>query len=230
MNRPEPEPRAASVGRTDHQLLVDHVAGDTDAFAELVRRHRDRLWAVALRTTGHREDAADALQDALIAAHRGAASFRGEAQVTTWLHRIVVNACLDRLRRNRVRAVEPLPEDDRPDPRVDRSATSVVGRGDPESAALAVDLRERLLGALETLPPEQKAVLVLVDMEGWPLEEVARILQVPTGTVKSRCARGRRRLGALLAAPGGPEDGTGRGHRASDHPQTGPDPAPTQRR
>ena len=77
----------------------------------LFARHRDRLWAVALRTTGHPEDAADALQDALISAFRRADTFRGDAAVTTWLHRIVVNACLDRLRRRQVRAADPLPDD-----------------------------------------------------------------------------------------------------------------------
>ena len=96
---------------SDVALLEAHLAGDPDAFGELFRRHRDRLWAVALRTTGNPEDAADALQDALISAFRRADSFRGDAAVTTWLHRIVVNACLDRLRRRKVRAADPLPDD-----------------------------------------------------------------------------------------------------------------------
>ena len=90
--------------RTDQELLAAHVAGDHDAFGELFARHRDRLWAVALRTTGHPEDAADALQDGLISAYRRAGSFRGDAAVTTWLHRVIVNACLDRMRAARVRA------------------------------------------------------------------------------------------------------------------------------
>ena len=96
---------------SDVALLEAHLAGDPEAFGELFRRHRDRLWAVALRTTGNPEDAADALQDALISAFRRAESFRGDAAVTTWLHRIVVNACLDRLRRRKVRAADPLPDD-----------------------------------------------------------------------------------------------------------------------
>ena len=75
-------------------------------------RHRDRLWAVALRTLGDPEDAADALQDALISAFRAAGGFRGEAAVTTWLHRIVVNACLDRMRRRKARPTVPLPEEE----------------------------------------------------------------------------------------------------------------------
>ena len=96
---------------SDVALIEAHLAGDPEAFGELFRRHRDRLWAVALRTTGNPEDAADALQDALVSAFRRAESFRGDAAVTTWLHRIVVNACLDRLRRRKVRAADPLPDD-----------------------------------------------------------------------------------------------------------------------
>ena len=87
----------------DRTLLQRHVDGDADAFGELVRRHRTRLWAVALRTTSDPEEAADALQDALLSAFRRAEAFRGDSAVTTWLHRIVVNACLDRARRHKVR-------------------------------------------------------------------------------------------------------------------------------
>src|SRR4029450_7733376 len=93
----------------DRELMRLHVAGDPDAFGELVRRHRDRLWAVALRTIGEPEEAADALQDALLSAFRRADSYRGEAAVTTWLHRVVVNACMDRYRRHKIRQTQPLP-------------------------------------------------------------------------------------------------------------------------
>ena len=96
----------------DRALLAAHLAGDPAAFGELVRRHRDRLWAVALRTLGDPEDAADAVQNALISAYRGAATYRGEAAVTTWLHRIVVNACLDLVRRRKGRETDPLPDDE----------------------------------------------------------------------------------------------------------------------
>ena len=97
--------------RDDVALLEAHVAGDPTAFGELFARHRGRLYAVALRTTGNPEDAADALQDALISAFKRAESFRGDSAVTTWLHRIVVNACLDRLRRAKVRLADSLPDD-----------------------------------------------------------------------------------------------------------------------
>ncbi len=200
----------------DDALLAAHRDGDPDAFGVLVTRHRDRLWAVALRTTGNPEDAADALQEALISAYRRVGSFRGDALVTTWLHRVVVNACLDRLRRNKVRAAQPLPDD----------LEEYAARGavlssadddpgsDPEAAAVLTDQRAALLAALDQLAPEQKAAIVLVDMEGYPVDEVARMLDCPPGTVKSRCARGRQRLAALLRETG--ITGTGQRPRPSD--------------
>ncbi len=89
--------------RSDADLVRAHLDGDRYAFETLVHRHRDRLWAVALRTMRDPEEAADALQDALISAFRAAGSFRAESAVSTWLHRIVVNACLDRIRRRNAR-------------------------------------------------------------------------------------------------------------------------------
>jgi|HigsolmetaAR206D_1030411.scaffolds.fasta_scaffold02910_2 RNA polymerase sigma factor, sigma-70 family len=189
---------------TDAALLRAHVDGDPTAFATLFHRHRDRLWAVALRTLGDREDAADALQDALLAAHRAAARFRGEAAVTTWLHRIVVNACLDRIRRRQSHPTVPLPDSPRPD----RSGHRVGGS---EPAAPTVDHDTALVvrQALAALPVEQRTALVLVDLQGYPVAEVAEILGVAEGTVKSRCARGRARLAVLLGHLRAPVPGTG---------------------
>jgi RNA polymerase sigma-70 factor, ECF subfamily len=177
-----------SLPPSDADLLRAHVAGDADAFAELARRHRDRLWSVALRTMGDREEAADALQDALLSAYRRADTFRGDSAVTTWLHRIVVNACLDRFRRRTARPTAPLGELDPP-------------QGGDESAA--AELRIDVNRALRQIPEGQRLALVLVDMEGLPVAEAALILGVPEGTVKSRCARGRAALAPLLRT-GGP--------------------------
>ncbi|MEU8253365.1 RNA polymerase sigma factor SigM [Micromonospora inaquosa] len=177
---------------TDLELLRAHVAGDGDAFAELFHRHRDRLWAVALRTLGDREEAADALQDALLSAHRAAARFRGDSAVTTWLHRIVVNACLDRIRRRQAHPTVPLPDGNRAE---DGSGT---GRLEPAAPATDHDTVLVVREALAALPVEQRAALVLVDVQGYSVAEVARILGVAEGTVKSRCARGRARLAVLL--------------------------------
>jgi RNA polymerase sigma-70 factor (ECF subfamily) len=181
--------------RSDQELLRAHVEGDPEAFGELFARHRDRLWAVALRTMGNPDDAADGLQDGMVAAFRRAGSFRGEAAVTTWLHRVVVNACLDRLRAAKIRRFDALPDD------VDDRGTVVAtaARDDrPEEAAEVAERRRRVLDALATLPPEQRAALVLVDMEGYPVAEVAEMLGCAEGTVKSRCSRGRTRLAGLL--------------------------------
>ncbi|QEU93147.1 RNA polymerase sigma factor SigM [Streptomyces kanamyceticus] len=176
---------------SDQDLLACHVDGDKDAFGELVRRHRDRLWAVALRTLGDREEAADAVQDALVSAYRAAHTFRGQSAVTTWLHRITVNACLDRARKAASRKTSPIDDTERLEQLLEpeESAAAPVERG---------DLHRELLEALGTLPHDQRAALVLVDMQGYPVAEAARVLDVPTGTVKSRCARGRARLLPLL--------------------------------
>lgn len=182
---------AAPGGHSDQELLALHAAGDPDAFGELVRRHRDRLWAVALRTLGDREEAADAVQDALVSAYRAAHTFRGESAVTTWLHRITVNACLDRARKAASRKTAPLDDTDRLERLLEPHESA-------EAPAERHDLHRQLLAALATLPAEQRAALVLVDMQGYPVAEAARILDVPTGTVKSRCARGRAKLVPLL--------------------------------
>ena len=191
----------AAAERTDAELLADHVAGDADAFGVLFGRHRDRLWAVALRTMGNPDDAADGLQDGLVAAYRRAGSFRGEAAVTTWMHRVVVNACLDRIRAQKVRATSPLPDD--LDEDVGRGSLTTAddgrsGPADPADVAEAGERRRVVLEALATLPAEQRAALVLVDMEGYPVAEAAAILGCAEGTVKSRCSRGRARLAPLL--------------------------------
>lgn len=176
---------------SDKDLLARHVDGDPDAFGELVRRHRDRLWAVALRTLGDREEAADAVQDALVSAYRAAHTFRGQSAVTTWLHRITVNACLDRARKAASRRTSPVDDTQRLEQLLEphESASAPAERN---------DLHRELIAALSTLPADQRAALVLVDMQGYPVAEAARVLDVPTGTVKSRCARGRARLLPLL--------------------------------
>lgn len=174
--------------RTDSELLSAHVAGDPDAFAVLVERHQDRLWSVALRTMRNPADAADALQDAYVSAFRRAASFRGEALVTTWLHRVVVNACLDRIRASKLRSTEPWPDEG-------RGLDLVELPSDPLEQQ---EERSSVAHALGQLNPDQRAALVLVDMEGYSVEEAAGILGCAPGTIKSRCARGRARLVPLL--------------------------------
>ncbi len=208
----------AQAEQSDHELLLAHVDGDPDAFAILIRRHRDRLWAVALRTMGNPEDAADGLQDGMIAAYRRAGSFRGDAAVTTWLHRVVVNACLDRLRAMKVRRADPLPEDLEEVGNRGSLATSTTDAADPADLAVVDERRRTVLAALDQLPPDQKAALILVDMEGYPVAEVAAMLDCAVGTVKSRCSRGRARLAVLLDLL---RPGSDPGHAGARNPDLG---------
>jgi RNA polymerase sigma-70 factor, ECF subfamily len=198
---------------SDAELLRRHVAGDTAAFGLLFQRHKDRLWAVALRTTCDPDDAADALQEAMISAFRRAKDFRGDSAVTTWLHRIVVNAALDRLRRRPARSLswsgDPdalesmLAQDTRGGPSLavpsTRAGAGLLPGAPPVDPADSVETRLDVAAALRLLPAEQRAALVLVDMLGYPVAQVAVILAVSEGTVKSRCARGRARLLPYLA-------------------------------
>ena len=175
---------------TDRELLAAHLDGDPQAFNVLVTRHRDRLWSVALRTTGDPEEAADAVQDALISAYRRADQYRGDAALTTWLHRIVVNASLDRMRRRAVRPTTPLPD------HYDDSSTQIADTRD------LIAERETMLeisSALAELPEDQREAIVLVDIEGYSVEDAAVELGCPTGTVKSRCSRGRAKLAERLS-------------------------------
>jgi RNA polymerase sigma-70 factor, ECF subfamily len=178
-------PVGGSAEPDDRALIQAHLAGDPAAFTELVRRHRHRLWAVAMRTLGDREEASDALQDALISAFRNAGSYRGEAAVTTWLHRVVVNACLDRMRRRRARPSVPLGD------------TEVSTSRDDESA---VEARLMVYAALARLPEPQRAAIVLVDLQELSVAEAAGVLGVAEGTIKSRCSRGRTELARMLGA------------------------------
>jgi RNA polymerase sigma-70 factor, ECF subfamily len=174
------------VGResSDAELLAAHVAGHPYAFEELFARHHRHLHRLASYSCRSPEDAADALQEAMLKAHRGAATFRHHAAVGSWLHRIVLNACVDRLRTHRSHPTVAL------DP--DEDAHLVGDRTAQVETAIEVHR------ALRQLTADQRAAVVAVDMQGYSVAETARLLGVAEGTVKSRCARGRARLAVEL--------------------------------
>jgi RNA polymerase sigma-70 factor (ECF subfamily) len=173
---------------SDEQLIRGFAGGDAGAFEDLVRRHEQRIYNLCLRMLGRPEDARDATQDTFLTALRKLGSFRGDAAFSTWLHRVAVNACFDILRKRGRRAEEPLPEDPGPGP------------GDvAETAADVVDVQAALL----RVPEEFRAVLVLHDVQDLPYDEIAEILGIPMGTVKSRLHRGRLALAALLSGTDG---------------------------
>ena len=178
---------------SDAELLSRAARGNAEAFGSLMKKHEDKIFALALRMMGNRSDALDATQDAFIAAYRQAGSFRGDAAVGTWLYRIGANACKDLLRKRKrwitrdEETIEPLQVDTAPS-----IETSVTER---------VVLRD----ALAKLPDEYREAVVMHDLGGVTYEEIARITETQIGTVKSRISRGRRRLAELLEHPAGPE-------------------------
>jgi RNA polymerase sigma-70 factor (ECF subfamily) len=174
----------------DEDLVRRYLSGDTPAFGMLVERHQTRVYNVALRVLGNAEDARDATQDAFLSALRKLGSFRGDAAFTTWMHRVTVNACYDLLRRQRRQPLlrlateegEPVPETGPPQP------------DHADAAAGSIDAAR----ALSRIPDEFRVALVLADLQDLPYEQIARILDVPVGTVKSRVHRGRLALARAM--------------------------------
>lgn len=174
---------------TDEELVRRFLEGDRDAFGDLVQRHERRVYNLAYRMLGNREEARDAMQDVFLTCLRKLGAFRGESAFATWLHRVTVNQCYDTLRRRaREQPVEeqPEPRDAVPDP--------------ASAAAAAVDVQR----ALMAVPPEFRAVLVMHDVQGIPYDEIAEALGAPVGTVKSRLHRGRVALARALGERGEP--------------------------
>jgi RNA polymerase sigma-70 factor, ECF subfamily len=169
--------------------------GDRDALESLLRAQYDRVYAVCRRLTGNDADASDATQDALIAIVRGLARFDGRSQFSTWVYRVAVNSSIDELRRRSRRASPGL--DDVTEAHLTRVSAGVPV--DPEGAAVRVDVDQALL----RLPGEFRAPVVLRDMCGLDYAEIAEVLQIPPGTVRSRIARGRAALVGFLGHEGG---------------------------
>ena len=190
----------ASRARSDAELVERYLTGDIEAFDELMRAHEDRVFAVCLRMLRDRDAALDATQETFITVFRKASSFAGRSAFGTWLYRIAVNTCYDSLRRQGRKATEALPEHtDPPDPAA-------------QDDLAAVEVRPEIEAALEELPTEFRAAVILSDLEGLALHTVSEVLGVPVGTVKSRIFRGRRllakQLGNLRAASDPQRDDT----------------------
>lgn len=168
----------------DHELVRRFQEGDEAAFVELMRRHERRIYNLAHRMLGRSDDALDATQDAFLHCFRHLPSFRGEAAFSTWLYRIAVNACYDLLRRRGpARSLDAQPAEPAPAP------------DHAEQVSLAADLER----ALAALPADFRAVIVLHELQDLPVEQVAEVLGLPLGTVKSRLHRGRVALARALA-------------------------------
>lgn len=180
----------------DDRNLVDQAKqGDREAFATLVRRHQDRAFNLAYQMVRNREDALDISQEAFARAYTSLPTFKGESSFSTWLHRIVVNLAIDSLRRRRVVGTaayddtRAVPEDQAAEP-----PTS----DDPATALESKQVRALLARGIDQLPPAQRAVLVLREIEGMSYEEISQAVGCSLGTVMSRLFYARRRLQQAL--------------------------------
>ena len=170
----------------DARLLARVAEGDHDAFTKVMSEHEDRVFSVCLRILGKRDRALDATQETFLTVFRKAAQFKGDSTAGTWIYRIAVNSCYDLLRKEKRRRADALPETyDPPD-------------SGAESAIESAGIRPEIQSALARIPADFRAAIVLADIEGMALPEVAQALGAPIGTVKSRLFRGRRLLADLL--------------------------------
>lgn len=169
----------------DRWLIDRTVGGDARAFEMLLRRHQDRVFRIALRMLGDAQDAEDVSQDVAVQVWRALASFSGSSTFSTWLYRLVVNRCLNHRRAERRRRDETRPLSD-----TDQPATTVG----PEQRALGAARLDAAAAALSSLPGEQRAALVLFQIEGLSYREVAAILDVTEPAVRSRLERARKNL------------------------------------
>lgn len=167
--------------------------GDVAAFEQLVLTYQKRVFNLAFRLTGSREDAADLAQEALVRVYKSLGRFREQARFSTWLYRIVVNVCLDhqrsRKRQPTVSLDAPLEGNDGEVPRQVASSAA-----DPQEAAERRDLRDAVQAAIGRLSGEHRAVLIMRDIQDMPYDEIGEILRLPLGTVKSRLNRARQAL------------------------------------
>jgi RNA polymerase sigma-70 factor (ECF subfamily) len=171
---------------SDAELVERYARGEQNAFDEIVTSYERRVYAVALRMCGNPEDARDVTQEVFINALRALRRFRGDAQLSTWFHRVAINASLDQIRRARRHAASSLPDD--------RPSDDPTPYEHADASARAAEVQR----ALAKLSPEHRAVLVLHDLQDLDYAEVAEAVGVPVGTVKSRIHRARAEMARLL--------------------------------
>ena len=184
----ESRPALSYAKLSDLDLVTKARSGDKRALDTLVERHAPRVQKLAAQLVEDFEEARDAAQESLVKLCTRLRQFRGESQFATWLHRLVVNTCRDRIARQRVRRTEPLVLEDAP----------AGDENDPSRLALLEDLRRDLGEALSKLSADQRIAVVLRDSFGLSYEEIARVARMPVGTAKCYVHRARARLRARL--------------------------------
>lgn len=177
----------------DELLLRRACKGDVQAFEELMQSHESRIYAIALRMMGNREDAQDCAQEAMVRIYRAMGSFKGQSALATWIYRITMNTCLDELRRRKARKITSL------DSLVDNGWSPTDTGDTPEEHGLRVEKQNALNQAIQSLPDDMRAAIILRDVKGYSYDEIASILDANVGTIKSRISRGREKLREILS-------------------------------
>ena len=180
-------------GNEDNFLIRQAVRGDAYAFEQLMRRHEGRMYSVAIRMCGNREDAQDCVQDAMLRIYRALDRFKGQSSFSTWVYRITMNTCLDELRRRKVRASTSL------DTLLESGWSPTDESDTPERHAIDSERRRALSSAIQSLPEDMRSAIVLREMQGLSYEEISDVLSVNVGTIKSRISRGREKLRQLIS-------------------------------
>jgi RNA polymerase sigma-70 factor (ECF subfamily) len=181
----------------DKQLVEAARKGDVQAFRELVNRHQRRAYAVALGMVHDPDDARDICQEAFLKVHKNLSTFEGEAQFFTWLYRIVMNLCIDLLRKKRGQQVEF--DDAQANDEPDAAGIAPVRTGfDPARALADKELRAQIMRALSQLTPTHRAVLVMRELDGLSYQEMADTMKCSIGTIMSRLFHARKKMQAML--------------------------------
>lgn len=181
---------------TEQELVRAAAGGDTEAFERLVRTYENKIYHLALRMCGSADEAADIAQEAFLAAWRGLPSFRGEANFATWLYRLTSNAAIDYLRRQRKQRGDLSLDDE------ELGLDAVDTAPGPQDAAEGAELRSAVSEGLGRLGEDHRQVLVLREIQGLSYEEIAEVLALDLGTVKSRISRARSALRKILLESG----------------------------
>lgn len=181
-------------------IIKQVLEGDVNAFEGLVKEYEKNVYNLALRMTGDPEDAADMAQDAFIKAYSSLSSFRGDSKFSVWLFRIVSNLCLDFLRSRKRRPTVSLSVEN--DEGEDMEFEIADESQSPETLLEQKLTRAAVRRGLDSLPPEQRQILLLREIQGLSYEEIAQVLELESGTVKSRIFRARKRLSAFLLRDG----------------------------
>jgi len=169
----------------DESELLDRCrSGDAEAFAQLVRKYRDRIFNLAWQLLGNRDDAEDVAQETFLQAYEHLHQFRGESPIFPWLYRIAVNACMMKLRQRKF--VEPLPDDHEPADEIDWHEV--------EERVL---LKQRIDRVLARLPENLRLVLILREVHQLSYDEIAQVLSIPVGTVRSRLFEARKKFAQI---------------------------------